>query len=102
MLVLWQVAFSIGEAFYSTRVYDYAVSIASEGQEASYAARSAVPLLMSKITTGAVFGWLLNRYCPAEGPRDTVTKWSIVGGLVLMAPLRLLVLKPFIHIREEG
>lgn len=101
-VVLWQVVFSIGEAFYSPRVYEYAVSIAPKGQEASYAALSAVPLLMGKITTGAVFGWLLSRYCPADGPRDTVTMWSIVGGLVLMAPLLLLVLRPFIRMKEEG
>lgn len=101
-VVLWQVVFSIGEAFYSPRVYEYAVSIAPKGQEASYAALSAVPLLMGKITTGAVFGWLLARYCPANGPRDTVTMWSIVGGLVLLAPLLLLVLRPFIRMREEG
>ena len=93
-VVLWQVVFSVGEAFYSPRVYEYAVSIAPKGQEASYAALSAVPLLMGKITTGAIFSWLLTRYCPAEGPRDTVTMWSIVGGLVLMAPLLLLVLRP--------
>jgi hypothetical protein len=83
-------------------VYEYAVSIAPKGQEASYAALSAVPLLMGKITTGAIFSWLLTRYCPAEGPRDTVTMWSIVGGLVLMAPLLLLVLRPFIRMKEEG
>jgi MFS family permease len=101
-VVLWQVVFSIGEAFYSPRVYEYAVSIAPKGQEASYAALSAVPLLMGKITTGAVFSWLLASYCPAEGPRDTTTMWSIVGGLVLMAPLLLLVLRPFIRMKEEG
>lgn len=101
-VVLWQVVFSIGESFYSPRVYEYAVSIAPKGQEASYAALSAVPLLMGKISTSAMFAWLLTRYCPADGPRDTVTMWSIVGGLVLMAPLLLLVLRPFIRMREEG
>lgn len=100
-VVLWQVVFSVGEAFYSPRVYEYAVSIAPKGQEASYAALSAVPLLMGKITTGAVFGWLLTRYCPAQGPRSPATMWSIVGGLVLMAPLLLLVLRPFIQMKEE-
>jgi hypothetical protein len=49
-----------------------------------------------------VFSWLLASYCPAEGPRDTTTMWSIVGGLVLMAPLLLLVLRPFIRMKEEG
>ncbi|WP_395742823.1 MFS transporter [Prosthecobacter sp.] len=101
-VVLWQVVFSIGEAFYSPRVYEYAVSIAPKGQEASYAALSAVPLLMGKIATGTIFGWLLIRYCPQEGPRDTATMWSIVGGLVLLAPLLLLLLRPFIRMKEEG
>ncbi|WP_395753777.1 MFS transporter [Prosthecobacter sp.] len=102
MVVLWQVVFSIGEAFYSPRVYEYAVSIAPKGQEASYAALSAVPLILGKITTGAVFAELLERYCPEHGARDTATMWSIVGGLVLMAPLLLLVLRPFIRMKEEG
>ncbi|WP_395741170.1 MFS transporter [Prosthecobacter sp.] len=102
MVVLWQVVFSIGEAFYSPRVYEYAVSIAPKGQEASYAALSAVPLILGKITTGTVFAWLLTRYCPEQGPRDTATMWGIVGGLVLMAPLLLLVLRPFIRMKEEG
>ncbi|MBB5033437.1 MFS transporter [Prosthecobacter vanneervenii] len=102
MVVLWQVVFSIGEAFYSPRVYEYAVSIAPRGQEASYAALSAVPLILGKITTGTVFAWLLTSYCPETGPRDTATMWSIVGGLVLMAPLLLLVLRPFIRMKEEG
>lgn len=101
-VVLWQVVFSIGEAFYSPRVYEYAVSIAPRGQEASYAALSAVPLLMGKITTGAVFGWLLTRYCPATGPRDPATMWTIVGGLVMTAPFLLLILRPFIRMKEEG
>ena len=102
MIVLWQIGFSIGEAFYSPRVYEYAVSIAPKGQEASYASLSAVPLLMGKLATGAAFSWLLTRYCPAEGPRDSSTMWTIVGCLVLIAPLGLLLFKPFIRVKEEG
>ena len=37
MIVLWQVAFSVGEAIYSPRVYEYSASIAPKGQEASFA-----------------------------------------------------------------
>jgi MFS family permease len=101
-IVLWQIGFSIGEAFYSPRVYEYAVSIAPKGQEASYAALSAVPLLMGKITTGAVFSWLLTRYCPVSGPRDSGTMWTIVGSLVMVSPLALLCLRRFIQMPEEG
>jgi hypothetical protein len=102
MILLWQVVFSIGEAFYSPRVYEYAVSIAPKGQEASYASLSAVPLLMGKLINSAAFAGLLTRFCPAEGPRDPGTMWLIVGLLVLVAPVCLLVFKRFIRVKEEG
>ena len=102
MIVLWQVGFSFGEALYSPRVYEYAVSIAPKGQEASYASLSAVPLLMGKLVTGVAFSGLLTRYCPAEGPRDSSTMWSIVGSLVLISPLVLLFFQRSIRVAEEG
>jgi dipeptide/tripeptide permease len=102
MILFWQVIFSIGEAFYSPRVYEYAVSIAPQGQEASYASLSAVPLLMGKFINSAAFSGLLTAYCPAEGPRDSSKMWLIGGLLVLTAPILLLVLKPFIRVQEEG
>ena len=102
MIVLWQVVFSIGEALYSPRVYEYAASIAPKGQEASFAALSYIPLLMGKLANGALFAGMMEHYCPATGPRDPGGMWMIVGGLVLMAPLLLLVLRPFIRMKEEG
>ncbi|MFT4175463.1 MAG: MFS transporter [Luteolibacter sp.] len=102
MIALWQVLFSVGEAFYSPRVYEYASSIAPKGQEASYASLSYVPLLIGKLITGAAFGGLLAKYCPPEGPRDPGTMWLIIGSLVLVAPVGLLVMKPFIRVKEEG
>lgn len=102
MIVLWQVVFSIGEALYSPRVYEYAASIAPKGQEASFASLSYIPLLMGKLATGALFGGILEHYCPPTGARDPGGMWMIVGGLVLMAPLLLLVLRPFIRMKEEG
>lgn len=102
MIFFWQVVFSVGEAFYSPRVYEYAASIAPKGQEASYASLSYVPLLIGKLVTGAAFGGLLARYCPAEGPRDPGTMWLIIGLLVLVAPVGLFALQRFIRVKEEG
>ncbi len=102
MIILWQVAFSIGEAFYSPRVYEYAASIAPKGQEASYASLSYIPLLIGKLITGAVFGPLLAYYCPDEGSRSPGTMWMIVGLLVCIAPVGLLLLRRFIRVKEEG
>lgn len=102
MIVLWQVAFSIGEALYSPRVYEYATSIAPKGQESSFASLSYVPLLMGKFATGAMFGGLMETYCPASGPRDPGGMWMIVGLIVLVAPVALLLLRRFIRVPEEG
>jgi MFS family permease len=102
MIFFWQVVISLGEAFYSPRVYEYAASIAPKGQEASYASLSYVPLLIGKLITGAAFGGLLARYCPETGPRDPGTMWLIIGLMVLIAPLGLLVFQRFIRVKEEG
>jgi MFS family permease len=102
MIILWQVVFSVGEAFYSPRVYEYAASIAPKGQEASYASLSYIPLLIGKLITGAVFGPLLAWYCPDDGPRQPQMMWLIVGLLVLAAPVGLLLLQRFIRVKEEG
>ena len=102
MIVLWQVLFSVGEAFYSPRVYEYAASIAPKGQEASYASLSYVPLLIGKLITGAAFGGLLAKYCPEEGPRDPGMMWLIIGLMVLVAPVGLLIFRKYIRVREEG
>lgn len=102
MIVFWQILFSIGEAFYSPRVYEYAASIAPAGQEASYASLSYVPLLIGKLITGAVFGGLLEFYCPANGPRNPSMMWAVIGMMVLIAPAGLLVLRKWIRVTEEG
>lgn len=102
MIFLWQIGFSIGEAFYSPRVYEYAASIAPKGQEASYASLSYVPLLIGKLVTGGLFAGLLAKFCPETGPRNSPLMWTIVGGMVLVAPLVLLLLKRFIRVEEEG
>jgi len=102
MIFLWQVVFSVGEAFYSPRVYEYAASIAPPGKEASYSSLSYIPLLIGKISTGLAFTTLLDRYCPEEGPRQSGTMWTIIGLMVLIAPVGLLVLKRHIRVREVG
>lgn len=102
MIFFWQILFSVGEAFYSPRVYEYAASIAPRGQEASYSSLSYIPLLIGKLITGAAFGGLLAKYCPEQGARSPDKMWLIIGLMVLVAPVGLLLLRPFIRMKEEG
>jgi hypothetical protein len=102
MIALFITVFSVGEAFYSPRVYEYAASIAPKGQEASYSALSYIPLLLGKVLTSAVSGTLLEKYCPKEGPRHSETMWLIVALMATVAPVGLIALRKVIRVREEG
>ena len=93
---------SIGESFYSPRVYEYAAAIAPKGQEASYGALSYVPMFLAKLFVGTFSGVLLKHYCPETGPRDPQTMWLIIALMALVAPVGLLVLRRVIRVREIG
>jgi dipeptide/tripeptide permease len=102
MILLFVVLFSIGETFYSPRVYEYAAAIAPKGLEASYSALSYVPFLFAKLLTGTFGGILLARYCPAEGERHSATMWLIVGITATVAPIGLIALRSLIRVHEAG
>lgn len=102
MIVAWQVLFSIGEAFYSPRVYEYAAAIAPKGQEASYSSLSYVPLLIGKLINGAAFAFVFTTFYPSTGETNPSGLWGVIGGLVLIAPVGLLLLSRRIRVKEEG
>jgi len=102
MMALFVLVLSVGESFYSPRVYEYTAAIAPKGQEASYGALSYVPMLLPKLLIGMFSGQWLMRYCPETGPRHSQTLWLIVALLSLVAPLGLVALRRFIRAREAG
>lgn len=102
MIFLFVVLLSVGEAFYSPRVYEYAAAIAPKGQEASYGALSYVPFVLAKVMIGLFSGQSLMRYCPETGPRHSETLWLIVALLSLVAPVGLLALSRLIRVHEAG
>jgi MFS family permease len=102
MISLFVLVLSVGEAFYSPRVYEYAAAIAPKGQEASYGALSYIPFLLAKLLIGLFSGKWLMRYCPETGPRHSETLWLIVALFSLVAPIGLIGLRRFIQVREAG
>lgn len=101
MIALYIIIFSIGEACYSPRVYEYAAAVAPKGQEASYAALSYIPLFLGKLLVGSG-GILLKTYCPENGPRQSGMLWLILALGVTVAPIGLLSLRRFIRVHEAG
>jgi len=102
MIFLYVVALSLGEAFYSPRVYEYAAAIAPRGQEASYGALSYIPFLLAKLLVGTFSGYLLARYCPEQGVRHSETMWLFVALTASIAPAGLIALRRYIRVHEVG
>jgi MFS family permease len=101
MAALYLIVFSIGEAFYSPRVYEYAAAIAPPGQEASYGSLAYLPFLVGKLLVGAG-GWLLAAFCPEEGPRHSGTMWLVFACAASVAPIGLLLFRSYIRVPEAG
>lgn len=101
MAALYLAVFSVGEAFYSPRVYEYAAAIAPPGQEASYAALAYIPFLIGKLLVGTS-GWILAVFCPATGPRNSGMMWLIFALAASVAPIGLLIFRGYIRVPEEG
>lgn len=102
MIFLFVLFLSIGEAFYSPRLYEYTAAIAPKGQEASYMAMSSLPFFLAKIGVGPLSGVLLAQFCPATGPRHSETLWLIIGLSTMIAPVGLFVFQRFIRVHEAG
>ena len=101
MTALYLTVFSVGEAFYSPRVYEYAAAIAPAGQEASYGALAYLPFLIGKLLVGTA-GWILAAFCPAEGPRRPAMMWLIFALAASVAPIGLLLFSRYIRVPEAG
>ena len=101
MSALYLTVFSVGEAFYSPRVYEYAAAIAPKGQEASYGSLAYLPFLVGKVLVGTS-GWLLAMFCPATGPRRSDLMWLIFACAASVAPIGLLLFRSYIRVPEAG
>jgi MFS family permease len=101
MSALYLAVFSIGEAFYSPRVYEYAAAIAPKGQEASYGSLAYLPFLVGKILVGTG-GWLLAAFVPEHGLRHPGTMWLIFALAASIAPIGLVAFRRYIRVPEAG
>lgn len=82
--------FSIGEALWSSRFYEYVADLAPANKVGIYMGLAAIPWFLAKTTTGLYSGWMLSRFCPEGGPFDTGTMWLIYAFVGLSTPAGLL------------
>ncbi len=96
LLITYLVVFSIGEALWSARFLEYASELAPEGRIAQYMGLANVPWLLAKGTTGLYSGFLLERFCPKDGPRQTGTLWFIYGCIAMASPIGLILARRWV------
>lgn len=99
--VLFVVVLSIGEAIWSPRLYDYTMQIAKEGREGTYMALSSAPLFLAKLPVGMMSGYLLQKYCPEDGPRNSKLMWLIIGLTTAVSPILMTVCWGYISKRSD-
>ena len=97
LLVTYFVVFSIGEAIWSSRFYEYASEIAPDGKVAQYMGVALLPWFVAKGTTGFYSGYVLESFVPKEGPKSGGTMWMIYGVVALLSPLLLVAARKWLR-----
>ena len=100
--IFFVVVLSIGESIWSPRLYDYTMQIAKEGREGTYMALSSAPLFLAKLPVGMMSGYLLQKYCPEEGPRNSKMMWLIIGLTTVVSPVLLTLCWGYISRRSSS
>lgn len=96
MLILYFFIFSIGEALWSSRFLEYAANLAPEGRVAQYMGIANFPWFIAKTTTGFYSGFVLERFCPKEGPQNTEAMWLVYGLIATITPIGLVIARRWV------
>jgi MFS family permease len=88
-LIAYVVLFSVGEAMWSSRFYEWIATSAPANRVGTYMGVALIPWFLAKATTGLYSGSMLKAFCPADGPKDTGTLWLIYGAIGLISPIAL-------------
>jgi len=106
-MVLFVIAFSIGEAIWSPRLMQFTAEIAPPGREGSYISLAYLPYFGAKFIVGPMAGMLLTNYAPEFGVDgiygyypDHQMIWWWIGGCAALTPLGLVAFKKLYHIAE--
>jgi len=99
VLAIFSMVFvSLGEVFWSPKLYEYTAAIAPAGQEGIYLGMSMMPWFLAKTVVGAVSGHMLAQWCP-EGTGEAIRSgtidfwsspeamWLILGIWAIAGPL---------------
>ncbi len=96
-LITYIIIMTIGEAMWQPRFLQYAAEIAPEGRTGTYMGVAQLPWFLTKLLVPLLYsGFVMDRYCPAEGPKNTEMMWLIFGGIAVLSPLLLIAAKGWV------
>lgn len=95
------ITLTLGEAFWSPKLYEYSVAIAPVGREASYSGLSGIPMFLSAGLIGGFSGHAVEEFCPSAQECHGRTLWLVISATALMSPLGLLLLNRFLYDPED-
>ncbi len=102
MLIAYVIIFSIGEAAWSSRFYEYVGDLAPVGQVGAYMGLANVPWFLAKFTTGLYSGSMLAHFVPAQGPQDPGSMWLIYAFIACISPVGLLLTRKWISGKKKA
>ena len=87
---------TIGEAMWQPRFLQYAAEIAPEGRTGAYMGVAQFPWFLTKMLVPFYSGIMMQRYCPAEPPRDPEGMWLIYSIIAMMSTVLLLLARNWV------
>ncbi|MDY0004230.1 MAG: MFS transporter [Polyangia bacterium] len=88
---------TIGEAMWQPRFLQYAAEIAPEGRTGQYMGVAQLPWFLTKMLVPWLYsGWMMDRFCPAQGVKNTELMWLFFGLIAISSTVMLVVAKPWI------
>ncbi len=90
------VIMTVGEALWQPRFLQYAAEIAPEGRTGEYMGVAQLPWFLTKMLVPMYSGVMIDKYVPAEGPKDPETMWFIFGVIAITSSIMLILGKKWV------
>ncbi|MBM3465602.1 MAG: MFS transporter, partial [Armatimonadetes bacterium] len=101
MLITYMIVFSIGEALWGSRFFEYVADLAPPGKVGAYMGLAGIPWFLAKTTTGMYSGLMLERYIPKTGVQDPGTLWLIYAVFSCITPIGLILARRWILAQQQ-
>ena len=87
---------TIGEAMWQPRFLQYAAEIAPEGRTGAYMGVAQFPWFLTKMLVPLYSGVFIQRFCPADGPRDPERMWLFFAIIAMTSTVMLFLAKGWV------